>query len=164
MFSLKKVCQKLKLRQMVQKRYFINQLDKEVLAGHGIQSQEHLDQNIYQNAYRDKNIVFERSQLFCIYDSVAESLNNRPRKLSPLIQLGLLNLSFYYYNLEPFIQSYYYLSSGSLAFFSFVQFVNMAQSKKQIAKISIKNDMQNLLIMTNYGKVITCPIEKFEMS
>ena len=85
MFSLKKVCQTSKLTRMVQKRSFINQLDKSILAAHGIQSQEQLDENINKNVYKDKNVVFERSQLFCIYDNVSESLNQRPRKISPLI-------------------------------------------------------------------------------
>ena len=75
------------------------------------------------NTYKDKNFIV-RGNFTTIFDCVHMSLNARPKKISPLIQIGLLNLSAYYYYLDPFIQSYFYMSSGSLAIFSFIQFIN----------------------------------------
>ena len=98
-----------------------------------------------KNAYVDNGTVyFNRAPTYSIFDSVEEAMKRKPKKLSPLLSLGVLNVTAYYYYLEPFVATPFYVSSFSLALFSLLQFANLTQGKSEICSLALQMNLEKV--------------------
>ena len=75
-----------------------------------------------------------------------------------------MNITGYYYYLEPFAQNPFYVSAFTLGFVSLLQFANLTQGKSEICSLALQMNLEKVQMITEYGKVIECDIKGMEMT